>query len=42
MVHAVNVFVHVSTGVLGFMQEGISLGQLSQGVQQMQQTTEVG
>lgn len=42
MVHAVNVFVHVSTGVIGFMQEGISLGQLSQGVQQMQQTTELG
>lgn len=37
MVHAVNVFVHASTGVMGFLQEGISLGQLSQGVQQMQQ-----
>lgn len=43
MVHAVNVFVHASTGVLGFIQEGISLSQLSQGVQQMQQTiTELG
>jgi glycosyltransferase 2 family protein len=45
MVHAINVFVHASTGVVGFMQEGISLGQLSLGVQQMQQSstsTEVG
>ncbi len=39
MVHAVNVFVHVTTGIIGFIQEGISLGQLSQGVRQMQQTT---
>lgn len=39
MVHAVNVFVHVATGVIGFIQEGISLTQLSQGVRQMQQTT---
>lgn len=42
MVHAVNVFVHVTTGVVGFIQEGISLGQLSQEVQQLQQTREVG
>ncbi len=35
MVHAVNVFVHASTGILGFIQEGISLGQLRSGVQQM-------
>lgn len=35
MVHGVNVFVHVSTGVMGFVQEGISLNQLSQGVRQM-------
>jgi glycosyltransferase 2 family protein len=42
MVHAVNVFVHVATGMLGFMQEGISLGQLSQGVQQIQETREGG
>ncbi|MGB7340332.1 MAG: lysylphosphatidylglycerol synthase transmembrane domain-containing protein [Phototrophicaceae bacterium] len=42
MVHAVNVFVHVTTGVIGFIQEGISIGQLSQGVRQMQQTTEIG
>lgn len=41
MVHAVNVFVHASTGVIGFIQEGISLGQLSQGVQQMQQSSGV-
>ena len=43
MVHAVNVIVHASTGIIGFIQEGISLSQLSQGVQQMQHTTtEVG
>jgi hypothetical protein len=35
MVHAVNVFVHASTGVIGFIQEGISLGQLRTGVQHM-------
>lgn len=38
-VHAVNVFVHASTGVVGFMREGISLNQLRTGVQQMQQTS---
>ena len=38
-VHAVNVFVHASTGVVGFMQEGISLGQLKTGVQKLQQPT---
>jgi uncharacterized membrane protein YbhN (UPF0104 family) len=43
MVHTVNVFVHAATGIVGFIQEGISLGQLSQGVRQMQQTkTEIG
>ncbi|MGJ3238290.1 MAG: lysylphosphatidylglycerol synthase transmembrane domain-containing protein [Anaerolineae bacterium] len=43
MVHAVNVFVHAVTGLVGFIQEGISLTQLSQGVQQIQQTkTEIG
>ncbi len=36
-VHAVNVFVHAATGVVGFMQEGISLSQLKTGVRQMQQ-----
>ena len=36
MVHAVNLFVHAVTGGLGFIQEGISLEQLSHGVQQMQ------
>jgi len=35
-VHAVNVFVHATTGVVGFMQEGISLSQLRTGVRQMQ------
>lgn len=38
-VHAVNVFVHASTGVVGFMQEGISLNQLKTGVRQMQHTS---
>lgn len=33
VVHGVNLAVHVSTGIIGFIQEGISLGQLSQGVQ---------
>lgn len=37
MVHAVNVLVHVGTGAIGFLTEGISLSQLSQGVQDMQQ-----
>jgi hypothetical protein len=40
MVHAVNVFVHTATGLVGFVQEGISLNQLSTGIQQMQSTTE--
>lgn len=39
MVHAVNVLVHVGTGAIGFLTEGISLSQLSKGVQEMQQTT---
>jgi uncharacterized protein (TIRG00374 family) len=39
MVHAVNVLVHVGTGVIGFLYEGISLNQLSQGVQDMQKST---
>lgn len=33
VVHGVNLAVHVSTGIIGFIQEGVSLGQLSQGVQ---------
>lgn len=37
MVHAVNVFVHAATGVIGFIAEGISLEQLTRGVQQMRQ-----
>lgn len=37
MVHAVNLFVHATTGVVGFVQEGISLQQLSRGVSEMQQ-----
>jgi glycosyltransferase 2 family protein len=39
MVHAVNVLVHVGTGAIGFLTEGISLSQLSRGVQDMQQST---
>lgn len=35
VVHGVNLAVHVSTGIVGFMQEGISLAQLSRGVQGM-------
>lgn len=38
LVHGVNLIVHATTGVLGFIQEGISLGQLSQGVQEMRQS----
>jgi len=36
LVHAVNVLVHASTGIIGFIQQGISLGQLTGGVQQFQ------
>lgn len=42
MVHAVNVAVHALMGIIGFVQEGISLSQLSQGVQKMQHTTRLG
>lgn len=38
LVHGVNLIVHATTGVVGFIQEGISLGQLSQGVQEMRQS----
>ncbi len=37
MVHGINLAVHVTTGVIGFIQEGISLEQLSRGVQDMRQ-----
>jgi uncharacterized protein (TIRG00374 family) len=37
VVHAANVFVHTVTGVLGLIQEGISLEQLSTGVQGIRQ-----
>lgn len=37
MVHAVNVAVHATTGIIGFIQEGITLEQLSQGMRKMQQ-----
>jgi uncharacterized protein (TIRG00374 family) len=39
MVHGVNVLVHSITGIVGFIQEGITLEQLSQGVREMQQNT---
>ncbi len=38
LVHALNLAVHASTGVVGFIQEGISLEQLSRGVQEMRQS----
>lgn len=38
LVHGLNLFVHAATGVVGFVQEGISLGQLSRGVQTLQQS----
>ncbi len=37
MVHAVNLFVHIATGMLGLASEGISLRQLSHSVSKMQQ-----
>lgn len=39
VVHAVNVFVHSVTGVIGFIHEGVSLEQLSRGVQAVQRDT---
>ncbi len=41
MVHGVNVGVYTVTGVMGFIQEGVSPWQLSRGVRQMQQTDTV-
>jgi uncharacterized protein (TIRG00374 family) len=41
-VHGINLLVHASTGVIGFIQEGISLEQLSQGVREMQRTNQAG
>ena len=38
LVHGLNLAVHASTGVLGFIQEGISLEQLSRGVNEMRQS----
>ncbi len=38
LVHGLNLLVHAITGVLGFIQEGISLEQLSRGVQEMRQS----
>lgn len=38
LVHGLNLAVHAATGVIGFVQEGITLEQLSQGVRDMRQT----
>jgi uncharacterized protein (TIRG00374 family) len=38
LVHGINVIVHSATGIVGFIQEGISLEQLSQGVRNIQQS----
>lgn len=38
LVHGINLIVHAIMGVFGFVQEGISLEQLSQGVQGMQRS----
>lgn len=38
LVHGLNLAVHAGTGVIGFIQEGISLEQLSQGVQELRQS----
>lgn len=35
VVHGINLAVHASTGAVGLIQEGITVGQLSQGVQRM-------
>jgi glycosyltransferase 2 family protein len=37
IVHGINLAIHASTGGVGFIQEGISLGELSRGVQDMRQ-----
>ena len=37
VVHGVNLIMFAMVGIIGFIQEGISLGQLSQGVQEMRQ-----
>ena len=39
LVHGINVLVHSATGFIGLLQEGISLSQLSRGVQEMRQQT---
>jgi glycosyltransferase 2 family protein len=41
IVHAVNVGVHSVTGVIGFIYEGITLQQLSQGVRNVTEKTEI-
>jgi uncharacterized membrane protein YbhN (UPF0104 family) len=39
IVHWTNLIVHALTGVAGFVQEGVTFEQLSQGVQQMREKT---
>ncbi len=41
-VHAVNVFVHTVTGIVGFISEGITLDQLSEGVEEISRQNEQG
>jgi uncharacterized protein (TIRG00374 family) len=38
-VHAVNLIINATMGVIGFMQEGVSLGQLSEGVRAVQRNS---
>jgi glycosyltransferase 2 family protein len=40
MVHGLNLLVHAGAGTWGFIQEGISLEQLSQGVREIQENTD--
>jgi len=37
VVHGLNLGLYALMGIIGFIQEGISLGQLSQGVREMRQ-----
>ena len=41
-VHAINVGVHALTGIVGFVQEGITLDQLSQGVRKVTEVNQAG
>ena len=41
-VHAINVGVHALTGIVGFVQEGVTLDQLSQGVRKVTEVNQAG